>query len=54
MLPSVIQTDVVVVLANLAVRVDRRKRGVAKKLMLAAEEFVKVGLLRVGWCIYIR
>ena len=29
------------VLANLAVRTDRRKRGIAKQLMAAAEAFVK-------------
>jgi GNAT superfamily N-acetyltransferase len=40
--------EIVVVLANLTVRRDRRKKGIAKKLVLAAEQFVRTDIAPTG------
>lgn len=34
--------EIIVVLSNLAVRRDRRKQKIAKKLMIACENYIKV------------
>lgn len=42
------QREIVVVLANLTVRRDRRKKGIAKHLMQAAEQFVRSDIAPTG------
>ena len=37
--------EIIAVLSNLAVRRDRRKQKIAKKLMIACENYIKVSVL---------